>query len=171
MTEQFSAKVLSQEEAQELVDSMDKYQEDHKDEIAAEKEKRRLKYEEAARGGTFTLVKPIDFIEGLRTNAKDDYGYACFDYAVRWATLMEVETEGGITRRDPEKIIPEVAQEASSIADVEGISGFMYGVAVSMLASCWVHGEILKKWHNGRYGAGESEGVVNPAIMNIRSPE
>ncbi len=42
----------------------------------------------------------------------------------------------------------------------------MYGAAVSILARCWIYGEALRVWHNGKYNV-ESEGVVNPAIITI----
>lgn len=56
----------------------------------------------------------------------------------------------------------------------EGITGFMYGCAVSALAHFWAHGEALRRWHNldtqiGTEGekANESGGVLNPALLNI----
>ncbi|MDA8315367.1 MAG: hypothetical protein M0010_09365 [Actinomycetota bacterium] len=46
------------------------------------------------------------------------------------------------------------------------------GAAVSVLASCWVHGEELRRWHNldtqiGTEGekANASGGVLNPALL------
>lgn len=161
------ARFLTQDEAKQVIDEIDQYQEDHKEEIQAAKEKRRQKYDEAALGGTFTLVDPIGFIGGVRNNT-DGYGFACFDYATRWATLMEARIDEGDL---PEEIIPEIAKETSSIADVEGITGYMYGMAVSMLAACWVHGEILKKWHNNEYGQPDAEGTVNPAIITVGTPK
>ena len=40
------------------------------------------------------------------------------------------------------------AEEASHIADTEGITGFQYGCAVGILSQVWVHGEKLRRWHN-----------------------
>lgn len=63
---------------------------------------------------------------------------------------------------------PEVAERTSREADIDGLTGFMYSAAVSVLSSTWVHGEMLRKWHNKSYGVAESEeGVVNPAILTI----
>jgi hypothetical protein len=66
------------------------------------------------------------------------------------------------------------AKRASHEADTEGITGFMYGAAVSTLAQAWVHGDRLRRWHNldvqiGNEGekANESGGTLNPALMNI----
>ena len=67
-----------------------------------------------------------------------------------------------------------IADDCSHVADDEGITGFMYGAAVSMLAQCWIHGEQLRRWHNlktqlGNEGerANESGGVLNPALLSI----
>lgn len=35
----------------------------------------------------------------------------------------------------------------SHVADVEGITGAMYGFALGILKECWVHGEALMAWH------------------------
>ena len=97
----------------------------------------------------------------------DEYGARCFSYAEEWAELMELEMAGGAKLVD-------VAKAASHIADTDGISGFMYGVAVSILSHCWEHGEDLRKWHNlatqlGTEGerANEGSGVLNPALLHI----
>lgn len=89
----------------------------------------------------------------------DPYGAACFEYAERWADLMEQEIKNGKTLKD-------FAEETSQKADTEGITGFMYGVAVKILSEAWIHGEDLRQWHNGKYGHG-GDGVVNPAIITI----
>jgi len=104
--------------------------------------------------------------KGLAKN-QDPYGNAVYRYASEWATLMEVRIAKG------EKI-KDFAEATSREADDEGITGFMYGCAVSMLASWWLHGEALRLWHNrktqiGTEGdeANENGGVLNPAILNI----
>lgn len=100
-------------------------------------------------------------------NNDDDYGAACVRYAENWANLMEERMTEGVT-------VAEVADKASHDADTEGITGFMYGYAVKMLAGCWEHGEDLRRWHNkdvqiGDEGdkANESGGVLNPALLSI----
>lgn len=72
-------------------------------------------------------------------NSNDSYGFACLQYAARWAALMDVELEKGAT-------VVVVAKKTSHLADTEGITGFMYGCALSCLCSCWVHGEKLSAW-------------------------
>lgn len=100
-------------------------------------------------------------------NNTDPYGGRCVSYAKGWAELMEAKMAEGQT-------VAECAQAAATKADYDGITGFMYGCAVSMLAQCWEHGEELRKWHNldtqlGTEGekANASGGVLNPALLNI----
>lgn len=89
----------------------------------------------------------------------DPYGGATFRYAENWANLMEEKLHNG------EKLI-DVADKTSHEADTEGITGFMYGCAVSILSQCWLYGEQLRKWHNKEYDY-EGDGIVNPAILTI----
>lgn len=107
--------------------------------------------------------KEEEFKKGLEVN-KDSYGAAIYAYTQRWAGLMEIEIEN--SDKTPEEVINECAEKLSHDADTEGISGFMYGAAVSILAQCWEYGDILRKWHNKEYNY-EGEGVVNPAVINI----
>ena len=106
-----------------------------------------------------------------RENNTDGYGKATLDYAERWADLMEVEIDGGAKLHD-------IAKRLSHEADSEGITGFMYGAAVSVLARVWEHGQELRTWHNldiqiGDEGerANERGGTLNPALLNIESLE
>ena len=59
----------------------------------------------------------------------DPYGKACVDYALAWANLMEARMADGAE-------IAAIAKETSHEADTDGITGFMYGAAVSMLSQC-----------------------------------
>ena len=104
--------------------------------------------------------------EYFRLNT-DPYGRAACTYAERWARLMQLEMSHG-------RPLADVADATSHEADLEGITGFMYGCAVSMLARCWKHGEELRRWHNlktqiGTEGvkANETGGVLNPALLSI----
>ncbi len=100
-------------------------------------------------------------------NNQDPYGGAAIRFTERWADLMEAKMAEG-------KALEDIAKEASDEADTEGITGFMYGCAVSTLAAVWEHGEQLRRWHNldtqiGDEGekANESGGCLNPALLNI----
>lgn len=97
----------------------------------------------------------------------DGYGSGVIRFAERWARLME----GRIAKGDT---MEKFAKETSHLADNEGITGFMYGCAVSILSKVWVHGEQLQRWHNksiqlGTEGdrANEQGGVLNPALLSI----
>ena len=105
-----------------------------------------------------------DWQKGLANN-QDFYGRGVYDFAKRWANLMEQDiAENG----DALCAITLNAEKRSREADTDGITGFMYGCAVEILTKVWEWGEILRKWHNKEYGY-EGEGVVNPAIMTVRS--
>jgi len=98
----------------------------------------------------------------------DEYGKAIITYAERWANLME---EGMLSGMSLEK----VADKASHDADTEGITGFMYGAAVSVLFTSWIHGDALRRWHNLKtqlHTEGEEANkkgiVLNPALLNIK---
>lgn len=102
---------------------------------------------------------------------EDSYGSCIIRYAERWADLMEDELAFGNT-------LEKCAKETSHRADTSGITGFMYGAAVSVLSSCWKYGEQLRRWHNlatqihdEGEKANEDGGVLNPALVNIRTSD
>lgn len=104
--------------------------------------------------------------KGLANNT-DPYGRRCYTYAEDWANLMEARMAKGET-------IAQMAKSTSHEADTDGITGFMYGMAVKILSHVWDHGEALRLWHNldtqiGNEGeqANEAGTVLNPAILNI----
>jgi hypothetical protein len=109
------------------------------------------------------IVKEHKLYEDWKTKNSDPYGACTFRYAEKWADLMEKEIEKGANIKD-------VADSLSHKADTEGITGFMYGAAVSILSQCWEYGEELRKWHNKEYGY-EGEGTVNPAMITIKRKE
>ena len=98
---------------------------------------------------------------------EDPYGRACFTYAERWANMMEDAIAEG-------KVLSEIAKDLSHEANKEGITGFMYGAAVSVLSTSWIFGEELRKWHNldiqirdEGEKANEKGTVLNPALLSI----
>ena len=107
--------------------------------------------------------------EGLAANS-DPYGGATYEYAEKWANLMEADIGGG-------KLLSDIAKRTSHDADKDiGITGFMYGCVVQILGEVWIHGEELRRWHNDQYGesgqrANESGGTINPAILTIGVPK
>lgn len=101
----------------------------------------------------------------------DPYGACVVQFAEAWADAMEAKMAEGAALAD-------VAKATGSEVDNRpefGITGFMYGCAVSMLSRCWAHGEELRRWHNldtqiGTEGekANASGGVLNPALLSAR---
>lgn len=84
-------------------------------------------------------IKDNDFWqEVVDNNSKDPYSYACIRYAAKWAYLMEKEIAAG-------KKVAEVASDTSYKADTEGITGFMFGSARSILCKVWAHGDELNE--------------------------
>ncbi len=136
-----------------------------------EAEKQRIKSEELK---TFSVDAPAkmtlsdaDFWDKQVTVNNDGYGSGVIRYAEKWACLMEGQISKGIALKD-------CAKKLSFIADTEGITGFMYGCAVSILAKAWIYGEELRRWHNidtqcGNEGekANESGGTLNPALLSF----
>lgn len=102
-----------------------------------------------------------------KNNQSSDYGMGVFRFVERWADKMEKAIEDGF-------ILENVASSLSQEADTEGITGFQYGCAISILAQCWEYGERLRKWHNidsqiGTEGekANTNGGVLNPALLRL----
>lgn len=96
----------------------------------------------------------------VEINSKDGYSAGVVTYARRWAKYMQYLMK----KHDKDLVL--IADEASKVADIEGITGFMYGCAVNTLSQLWKYGEELRKWHNKDYGY-EGDGVVNPAILTV----
>ena len=156
--------------------------------LKAEQEERHrqsaAKYAEEAAIKTATLesalstapplaLRDADAWQAYVTANSDGYGAACVRYAEKWGRLMQTQIPEG-NDNAPAEVIASVADECSHLADDEGITGFMYGAAVSMLAQAWIYGEELRRWHNlktqiGTEGerANESGGVLNPALLSI----
>lgn len=138
-------------------------------EEAASKERERKEKVKTILANTLSTMSLADS-EGWEKAKKansDPYGGAVITYAERWARLMEARMAKG------EKIA-DIADECSRLADEEGITGFMYGCAVSTLARVWKHGEALRLWHNLKTQirdegekANEFGGVLNPACLSI----
>lgn len=152
------------------------------DAIRAEQNRKRSIREEAAAKeakkqrallqGALSVAGPIELVdeEGwskFKNNNTDGYGGRVVRYAEEWARLMQTRIANGET-------IQQCAQELSHLADDDGITGYMYGCAVGVLAKVWKHGEALRRWHNketqiGTEGdkANESGGVLNPALLSL----
>lgn len=115
-------------------------------------------------------MKLINEAEYKDWKAKNDdpYGAATFEFAEKWADLMEQEIESGSNLSD---VADGCSQEANKGI---GVTGFMYSCAVSILSQCWKHGEELRRWHNldvqiGDEGerANEDGSVLNTALLGF----
>lgn len=136
-------------------------------EEAARKERERKSKVEAMLADApaeMSLADPDGWAKAKAANS-DPYGGAVMTYAERWARLMEARMAKG-------ERIADIADECSHLAVEEGITGFMYGAAVSTLARVWKHGEALRLWHNLKTqirnegeAANENGGVLNPAML------
>lgn len=121
----------------------------------------------AAAPATLTLRNAEGWQKAVEVNKGDPYSNAVIVFAEKWARIMEGKMAAG-------ESLAQCADAACSLADDDGITGFMYGAAVSTLAQTWVHGDELRRWHNRKYmteeraaKADETGGVVNPAILTI----
>lgn len=120
--------------------------------------------------GPMELSDPAGWETFVNANT-DPYGHGVVVYAERWARLMQAEMALG-------KPLHECAEDASDESDIEGITGFMYGCAVGILAKVWKYGEELRRWHNLKYQIGtegekanDSGGVLNPALLIVQDRE
>ena len=138
---------------------------------ARQEEEQRKANAAAAEGVlSFETVDAVAWAERVKIN-DDPYGAAAIRYAARWANIMEKRMAEGATLAD-------CAEKASHDADIEGITGFMYGAAAAELAVAWKHGEELRRWHNLKtqirdegVKANESGGVLNPALLSIEAKD
>lgn len=116
--------------------------------------------------------EPEDWPEHLTNDQRGDcYGAICLIAAQRWAEAMEERIDAGAT-------VADCAHESFTVVDHHlgrwGVTGFQYGVIVSLLAQVWEHGEDLRRWHNldtqiGNEGerANETGGTLNPALLSV----
>lgn len=153
--------LMTHKEFMELIDAAT-------DDEAAEENRRLIEEEEKKPLATFSFAhdKEDDWQSWVDAN-EDPYGKAIMRYAARWASMMEAKISEGDE-------LEKIADKTSHEADIEGITGFMYGAAVSMLSQVWIHGEQLRQWHNIKTQfhdegekANESGGVLNPALLNV----
>jgi len=106
------------------------------------------------------------WLDGVKAN-DDPYGGRVYTYAEDWASIMDILIARGAK-------VDDIADKCSHAADFDGITGFMYGCAVSILAQAWKHGEALRRWHNLKVQVNDegekanADGkTLNPAILRI----
>jgi hypothetical protein len=84
------------------------------------------------------IVNSEKYYKWKTLNSKDPYSKECFDYAERWMNKMEEKMSDG-------KSVKEIALD-TSFEVCEGISGFMHGVALSILENHWKYGKDIRKY-------------------------
>jgi len=133
----------------------------------AKEDTERKLFEEKVKGIEMEIVDQANYDKWKEVQKGDGYGLACFTYAEGWAKLMQKEFAAKNIENPDINCMIAFAEKCSKQVDFMGITGFMYGAAVSILAHHWKYGEALRKWHNKEWGAENSEGIVNPAIFTI----
>lgn len=136
-------------------------------EYEREAEEQQRKFEEVLFGAPAMEISDEEAWKEWQENNQDPYGSAVIRFAENWARIMQVCMSNG-------ESLEECAEEASHTADNEGITGFMYGCAVSVLVTSWKYGERLRRWHNLEtqigdegYEANIDGGVLNPALLQL----
>lgn len=71
----------------------------------------------------------------------DAYGRRVFTYARDWANIMEQIFDADTER---EHQLKDIISKTSHFCDWDGITGAMYGMAMSILKNCWYYGDLLK---------------------------
>lgn len=155
---------LWERELQEYYNSPE-YVRDHAKSLKKDCRKKAVvqKVRDFQKNADFTIVdkkKQAEWENCKTINSKNDYSNEVIEYAILWAQYMEYL----MAKHD--KKVSDVWDMSSHLADIDGITGFMYGCAVGILSSVWKYGEELRVQHNSKYGH-EGDGVVNPAILTI----
>jgi len=79
------------------------------------------------------------YYKGWEINKDEPYGARCFTYADEVARFLQVSINGD------ETLIPALLDDACTVCDYDGISGFMHSAAMSILRDCWVYGKYIVK--------------------------
>lgn len=60
----------------------------------------------------------------------------------------------------------EIWDRCSDLANVDGVTGFMYGAAASIISQVWELGEDFRKCYNSKWNY-SGAGTANPAVLTI----
>jgi len=94
---------------------------------------------------------------------QDSISKGVINYADRWMKCMQYYIFQGAS-------VAESAQMSECDADFEGMSGFSFGWALSVIAEVWKYGDELAEWHNAKFNY-KGKDVVNPAILTIKTDD
>lgn len=108
---------------------------------------RRKKFDAAMTEGILPFsIKNQDAWDKIVAENDTDLSRGIVYFAARWANLIEAKMAEGAKLED-------IADEASREADVYGMSGYAYGLAVAVLSDMWEHGDQFRRWHNLSFAA------------------
>lgn len=98
--------------------------------------------------------------ECKRVNSKENYDRAIIRYIILWVQYMEyLNQKYGMK-------ISDIWDNCSYLANIEGVTGFMYGAAASIISQVWQHGEEFRKCYNAKWNY-YGERTVNPAVLTL----
>ena len=95
-----------------------------------------------------------------RVNSGESYGRGIIRYATTWVQYMEY-----LTKKYGMKM-SEIWDRCSDLANVDGVTGFMYGAAASIISQVWQFGEEFRKCYNSKWNY-SGAGTVNPAMLAV----
>lgn len=90
----------------------------------------------------------------------EEYGRGIIRYATIWVQYMEY-----LTKKYGMKM-SEIWDRCSDLANVDGVTGFMYGAAASIISQVWELGEDFRKCYNSKWNY-SGAGTANPAVLTI----
>lgn len=102
----------------------------------------------------------IDWENCKRLNSGESYSRAIIRYTILWVQYMEYLTKKyGME-------MSEIWDRCSDLANVDGVTGFMYGAAASIISRVWQSGEEFRKCYNSKWNY-SGAGTVNPAMLAV----
>ncbi len=112
------------------------------------------------KNGEFSVKETEIWETCKRVNSEDAYSKAVIRYTIIWTQYMEY-----LIQKYGMKI-SEIWDRCSNLADVDGVTGFMYGAAASIISRVWQYGEEFRKYYNSKWNY-SGPGTVNPAVLTI----
>ena len=112
------------------------------------------------KNGEFSVKETEIWETCKRVKSKDAYSKAVIRYTIIWTQYMEY-----LIQKYGMKI-SEIWDRCSNLADVDGVTGFMYGAAASIISRVWQYGEEFRKYYNSKWNY-SGPGTVNPAVLTI----
>ena len=112
------------------------------------------------KNGEFSVKETEIWETCKRVNSEDAYSKAVIRYTIIWTQYMEY-----LIQKYGMKI-SEIWDRCSNMADVDGVTSFMYGTAESIISRVWQYGEEFRKYYNSKWNY-SGPGTVNPAVLTI----